>query len=257
MRGTARPRRPTGRSAAPRRDRHPDGAFSAASCRRVAGGGRLGDGNDLYLEVERTGARRWIQRLALRGKSRTLGLRGLSSRAPRRVSWRLPSANWPGPAAGGVTANHRERNMPIFGGGRRPETEAAVGATRKAREGPASKPAAPDVPAARREGGLCGRQPTRVSAGCCRARGTERICPQVDRKRLGPPVASSGHQRARVLAVVKAPRCARPPLRGADGLDDGSAHARPDWLLSVDAQSRSPRCCGRRSVSLRRLSDER
>ena len=79
---------------------------------------------------------------------------------------------------------------------------------------------------------------------CCRARETERICPRVDRKMLWPPVASSDHQRARVLAVVKAPRCTRPPLRGADGLDDGSAHARSDWLLSVDAQSQTPKMLG-------------
>ena len=36
-------------------------------------------------------------------------------------------------------------------------------------------------------------------------------------------------QRARVLTAVKARRCAPPPLRGADGLDSGSAHARTDW----------------------------
>ena len=41
--------------------------------------------------------------------------------------------------------------------------------------------------------------------------------------------ASSDHQRARVLADVKARRSA--PLRGAHGLDAGSAHARPDWLV--------------------------
>ena len=34
-------------------------------------------------------------------------------------------------------------------------------------------------------------------------------------------------QRARVLATVKARRSAPPPLRGADGLDGGCAHARP------------------------------
>ena len=39
-------------------------------------------------------------------------------------------------------------------------------------------------------------------------------------------VAPSDRQHARVLTAVKAPRYARPPLRGADGLDDGSAHAR-------------------------------
>ena len=45
------------------------------------------------------------------------------------------------------------------------------------------------------------------------------------------PVASSDEQRGRVLALVKAPRYARPPLRGVDSLDEASAHARPDWLL--------------------------
>ena len=43
--------------------------------------------------------------------------------------------------------------------------------------------------------------------------------------RAGSP--SSDPQHARVLAAVQARRCAPPPLRGADGLDGGSAHARP------------------------------
>ena len=43
--------------------------------------------------------------------------------------------------------------------------------------------------------------------------------------RTGSP--SSDPQRARVLAAVKARRSAPPPLRGADGLDAGSAHAGP------------------------------
>ena len=42
------------------------------------------------------------------------------------------------------------------------------------------------------------------------------------------PVASSDHQDARVLVVVEAPRYAP-----ADGLDDGSADARPDWIWST------------------------
>ena len=46
--------------------------------------------------------------------------------------------------------------------------------------------------------------------------------------------ASSDRQRARVLAGIKA-RVAplRPGFRGACGLDAGSAHARPDWLLQT------------------------
>ena len=53
-------------------------------------------------------------------------------------------------------------------------------------------------------------------------------------------------QRARVLTGVKARRCAPPPLRGADGLDAGSAHARPDWLLPTMPTCAPPTCCGRR-----------
>ena len=48
---------------------------------------------------------------------------------------------------------------------------------------------------------------------------------------LWSPPASSSQQRARVLTGVKARRFAPPPLRGADGPDAGSAHARPGWLL--------------------------
>ena len=73
--------------------------------------------------------------------------------------------------------------------------------------------------------------------GCSRARATAEFWTRVDRKRLWSPAASSTEQRARVLTGVKAPRYARPPLRGADGLDAGSAHARPDWLLRDDAKS--------------------
>ena len=61
-----------------RRGRHPDKALSAAFCRNVAEAGRYCDGNGLYLEVDPTGARRWVQRLVIRGRSRTLGLGGFS-----------------------------------------------------------------------------------------------------------------------------------------------------------------------------------
>ena len=47
---------------------------------------------------------------------------------------------------------------------------------------------------------------------------------------LGGPSSDSYH--ARVLAAVKARRSAPPPLRGADGLDAGSAHERPGSCLT-------------------------
>ena len=49
----------------------------------------------------------------------------------------------------------------------------------------------------------------------------------------------------------------RPRCRGAYGLDPGSAHARPDWLLSDDAQILTPTCCGRRRAQNSAVSGAR
>jgi len=57
-----------------RRGRHPDNALTDAFCRDVAEAGRYSDGNGLYLHVDRSGARRWVQRVVVRGRSRALGL---------------------------------------------------------------------------------------------------------------------------------------------------------------------------------------
>lgn len=56
-----------------RHGRHPEAALTAAKV-RTAGPGRYADGNGLYLHVDPTGARRWIQRIVIRGKRRDLGL---------------------------------------------------------------------------------------------------------------------------------------------------------------------------------------
>ena len=65
------PRKPR---ATKRRGRHPDKALSADFCRTVAEAGRYADGNGLYLHVGPSGARGWVQRLVIRGRSRGLGL---------------------------------------------------------------------------------------------------------------------------------------------------------------------------------------
>ena len=103
-----------------------------------------------------------------------------------------------------------------------------LGWSRGGSEAPgATKPAATSM----RTGTSTTREYQRNHAQCCRARGTDRNWTRVDRKMSWSPAASSSQQRARVLTDVKARRFAPPPLRGADGLDAGSAHARPDWLL--------------------------
>ncbi len=53
--------------------RHPHNALAAAFV-RSAPVGRHADGNGLYLYVQRTGTRSWIQRLVIRGRKHELGL---------------------------------------------------------------------------------------------------------------------------------------------------------------------------------------
>ena len=53
--------------------RHPHNRLAAAFI-RSAPVGRHGDGNGLYLYVQRTGTRSWIQRLVIRGRKHELGL---------------------------------------------------------------------------------------------------------------------------------------------------------------------------------------
>ena len=53
---------------------HPEKSLSAVFVRQVAEAGRYCDGHGLYLEVETTGRRRWLQRLVIRGQRSELGL---------------------------------------------------------------------------------------------------------------------------------------------------------------------------------------
>ena len=57
-------------------------------------------------------------------------------------------------------------------------------------------------------------------------------------------------QRARVLAAVKTRRSAPPLFRRAEGLDGGSAHARPEGLLHDGDSDPAPTCCSRRPVQI-------
>ena len=70
------------RKTKPRRP-HPHKALSAAFCRSVTQPGRYCDGNGLYLHVEPSGTRHWVQRLVIHGKGCALGL-GSFALVPRR-----------------------------------------------------------------------------------------------------------------------------------------------------------------------------
>ena len=58
------------------RGRHPENALSTEFVRDVARAGRYCDGQGLYLDVRPTGSRSWVQRIAIRGRRRELGLGG-------------------------------------------------------------------------------------------------------------------------------------------------------------------------------------
>ena len=64
---------PTKRPPGKPKGRHPHKRLSAAFV-RSAPPGRYCDGNGLYLYVQKTGTRSWIQRLVIRGRKRELGL---------------------------------------------------------------------------------------------------------------------------------------------------------------------------------------
>ena len=59
-----------------RRGRHPQDALSAEFVREVREAGRYCDGHGLYLDVQPSGSRSWVQRLVVRGRRREMGLGG-------------------------------------------------------------------------------------------------------------------------------------------------------------------------------------
>ena len=56
--------------------RHPDNALSAAKVRTLKEPGRYADGQGLYLTIDPSGNKRWVQRLTIRGQRTDLGLGG-------------------------------------------------------------------------------------------------------------------------------------------------------------------------------------
>ena len=53
---------------------HPHNALSAVRVRSINKPGMYADGNGLYLRVDPSGARRWLQRIVINGRRRNLGL---------------------------------------------------------------------------------------------------------------------------------------------------------------------------------------
>lgn len=64
----------TVRSPTPKSGRHPEKALTDRWVKAKSEPGMYADGNGLYLKIERSGAKRWVQRLVMRGRRTDLGL---------------------------------------------------------------------------------------------------------------------------------------------------------------------------------------
>ena len=94
--------------------RHPDKALSAAFI-RSAPPGRHCDGQGLYLVVQPTGTRSWVQRLVIRGRKRELGL-GSTALVPLAEAREQALANRKLARQGGdpLAEKRRGEGMPTF-----------------------------------------------------------------------------------------------------------------------------------------------
>ncbi|MCY3756331.1 MAG: Arm DNA-binding domain-containing protein, partial [Acidobacteria bacterium] len=97
-----------------RKGRHPEKALSA-SFLRSAPPGRHADGNGLYLFVQPTGTRSWIQRLVIRGRRRELGL-GPLALVPLAEAREMALANRKLARQGGdpLAEKRRSEGIPTF-----------------------------------------------------------------------------------------------------------------------------------------------
>ena len=91
------------------RGRHPEKALTAAKV-RAARPGRYADGNGLFLQVDPSGARRWVQRIVIRGKRRDLGL-GSCSLVPLAEARELARENRKIARSGGDPRTRRKARI--------------------------------------------------------------------------------------------------------------------------------------------------
>ena len=117
-----------------RRGRHPHKALSATFV-RTAPPGRHADGNGLYLFVQPTGTRSWIQRLVVRGRRRELGL-GPVALVPLAEARKQALANRKLARSGGDPLAERRRaaGMPTFADAARRVVEQKQGGWRGPRQ---------------------------------------------------------------------------------------------------------------------------
>ena len=93
--------------------KHPEKALNAKRVANLSVPGRYGDGNGLYLVVDKSGAKRWVLRTVVRGRRRDMGLGGV--RTVSLADARLLAQGYRGVARGGgdPLANRKEATASI------------------------------------------------------------------------------------------------------------------------------------------------
>ena len=142
------------------RGRHPDKALSAAFVRSAAPG-RYCDGQGLYLFVQPSGTRSWVQRIAIRGRRHELGL-GSTALVPLAEARAKALANRKIAREGGdpLAEKRRAETTPTFCRRRRSRAGTETGRMEQlpAREHLDSQPGNLRLPADRRATGVRGDQ---------------------------------------------------------------------------------------------------
>ena len=109
---------PDGKSGRKRRGRHPEKALSDDFVRDVAEAGRYCDGNCLYLDVQPSGTRSWVQRIVIRGRRREIGLGGVAlvslDEARAKALANRKVARTGGDPVAGAQGGRRARTAPTF-----------------------------------------------------------------------------------------------------------------------------------------------
>ena len=106
-----------GKLGSKRRGRHPEKALSDEFVRGVVEPGRYCDGHCLYLEVQPSGSRSWVQRIVIQGRRREIGLGGvplvsLEEARARALANRKVARTGGDPVAG--RRGGRRKGMPTF-----------------------------------------------------------------------------------------------------------------------------------------------
>ncbi|MCJ2134205.1 integrase arm-type DNA-binding domain-containing protein, partial [Methylobacterium sp. J-026] len=96
--------------------RHPEKKLTAVGIRNLRDAGRYTDGGGLYLVVEQSGAKRWVQRIVVQGRRRDIGLGGAATVSLAEAREKASAIRKSARSGGDPIAERRaaQRHVPAF-----------------------------------------------------------------------------------------------------------------------------------------------